>query len=36
VLEVAVGNCRNVAHYPDGVRLTGIDFSPVMLELESA
>ncbi|MGQ0776503.1 MAG: class I SAM-dependent methyltransferase [Pseudonocardiales bacterium] len=31
VLEVAVGTGRNLAYYPDGVRLTGIDFSPAML-----
>jgi ubiquinone/menaquinone biosynthesis C-methylase UbiE len=33
VLEVAVGTGRNLAHYPDGVRVTGIDFSPAMLEV---
>jgi len=33
VLEVAVGTGRNLAHYPEHVRLTGIDFSPAMLEL---
>jgi SAM-dependent methyltransferase len=33
VLEVAVGTGLNLAHYPDDVRLTGIDFSPAMLEL---
>jgi ubiquinone/menaquinone biosynthesis C-methylase UbiE len=33
VLEVAVGTGRNLAHYPDGVRLTGIDFSPAMLDV---
>jgi ubiquinone/menaquinone biosynthesis C-methylase UbiE len=31
VLEVAVGTGRNLAFYPDGVRLTGVDFSPAML-----
>jgi hypothetical protein len=33
VLEVAVGTGRNLAHYPDGVQLTGIDASPAMLEV---
>jgi ubiquinone/menaquinone biosynthesis C-methylase UbiE len=33
VLDVAVGTGRNLAFYPDGVRLTGVDFSPAMLEL---
>jgi ubiquinone/menaquinone biosynthesis C-methylase UbiE len=33
VLEVAVGTGRNLAHYPDEARLTGIDFSPAMLEV---
>jgi ubiquinone/menaquinone biosynthesis C-methylase UbiE len=33
VLEVAVGTGRNLAYYPSDVRLTGIDFSPAMLEL---
>jgi ubiquinone/menaquinone biosynthesis C-methylase UbiE len=32
VLEVAVGTGRNLAFYPEGVRLTGIDLSPAMLE----
>lgn len=32
VLEVAVGTGRNLAFYPEQVRLTGIDFSPAMLE----
>ena len=31
VLEVAVGTGRNLPFYPEGVRLTGLDFSPVML-----
>jgi ubiquinone/menaquinone biosynthesis C-methylase UbiE len=31
VLEVAVGTGRNLALYPDGVRLTAIDWSPGML-----
>jgi ubiquinone/menaquinone biosynthesis C-methylase UbiE len=33
VLEVAVGTGRNLAFYPKDVRLTGIDFSPEMLQL---
>jgi ubiquinone/menaquinone biosynthesis C-methylase UbiE len=33
VLEVAIGTGRNLPHYPDGIRLTGIEFSPAMLEL---
>lgn len=32
-LEVAVGTGLNLPHYPHGVRLTGIDFSPGMLDL---
>ena len=32
VLEVAVGTGRNFAFYPQGVRLSGIDLSPAMLE----
>lgn len=32
VLEVAVGTGRNLAHYPEGVDLTGIELSPGMLE----
>ncbi len=31
VLEVAIGTGRNLAHYPDTVRLTGVDVSPAML-----
>lgn len=31
VLEVAVGTGLNLRHYPDDVRLTGIDLSPEML-----
>jgi ubiquinone/menaquinone biosynthesis C-methylase UbiE len=33
VLEVAIGTGRNLSYYPTGVRLTGVDFSPAMLEL---
>jgi ubiquinone/menaquinone biosynthesis C-methylase UbiE len=33
VLEVAVGTGRNFAFYPQGVRLSGIDLSPAMLEI---
>jgi ubiquinone/menaquinone biosynthesis C-methylase UbiE len=33
VLEVAVGGGRNLPFYPDGIRLTGVDFSPQMLQL---
>jgi ubiquinone/menaquinone biosynthesis C-methylase UbiE len=32
VLEVAIGTGLNLDLYPDGVRLTGVDFSPAMLE----
>lgn len=32
VLEVAVGTGRNLAHYPRGCELTGVDFSPEMME----
>ena len=32
VLELAVGTGRNLRHYPDSVRLTGIELSPEMLE----
>lgn len=31
VLEVGIGTGANLRHYPRGVRLTGIDFSPRML-----
>jgi ubiquinone/menaquinone biosynthesis C-methylase UbiE len=33
VLEVAIGTGRNLPYYPSGIRLTGIEFSPAMLEL---
>src|SRR5215203_3405472 len=33
VLDVAVGTGRNFPFYPEGVRLTGIDLSPPMLEI---
>jgi ubiquinone/menaquinone biosynthesis C-methylase UbiE len=33
VLEVAIGTGRNLPYYPEDVRLTGIEFSPAMLQL---
>ena len=33
VLEVAIGTGLNLAHYRDAVNLTGIDYSPKMLQL---
>jgi ubiquinone/menaquinone biosynthesis C-methylase UbiE len=30
-LEVALGTGLNLAHYPDGLRLTGVEWSPAML-----
>jgi ubiquinone/menaquinone biosynthesis C-methylase UbiE len=33
VLELAIGTGRNLRHYPDEVRLTGIELSPAMLAL---
>jgi len=32
-LEIGVGTGRNLEHYPQGIRLTGIDFSPQMIEI---
>ncbi|HEV2034975.1 MAG TPA: class I SAM-dependent methyltransferase [Candidatus Dormibacteraeota bacterium] len=33
ILEIAVGSGRNLAFYPAGSSITGIDFSPQMLQL---
>jgi len=33
VLKVAIGTGRNLPYYPEGIRLTGVDFSPAMLQL---
>ena len=33
VLEVAIGTGLNLAHYPRGVQLTGVDHSPAMLQI---
>jgi len=33
VLEIAVGTGLNLPYYPDGVRLTGIEFVPAMLDI---
>jgi len=33
VLEVAIGTGRNLAFYPAGCRLTGVDISPAMLDI---
>lgn len=33
VLEIAVGTGLNFRHYPEDVKLTGIDLSPTMLEI---
>src|SRR5438309_403919 len=32
-LEVAVGTGLNFSYYPAGARITGVDFSPPMLEI---
>jgi ubiquinone/menaquinone biosynthesis C-methylase UbiE len=36
VLEIAVGTGRNLTLYPPGVRLTGVELSPAMLEIARA
>jgi ubiquinone/menaquinone biosynthesis C-methylase UbiE len=36
VLEVAIGTGRNLSFYPQGVRLTGIELSPAMLDIARA
>lgn len=33
VLEVAIGTGRNLPFYPEGLRITGLDVSPAMLEI---
>jgi len=33
VLEVAIGTGRNLPFYPRGIRLTGIDLTPAMLQI---
>ena len=33
VLEVAIGTGLNLVHYPAGVRLTGVEWSPAMLDI---
>ncbi len=32
-LEVAIGTGRNLPYYPQGVRLTGVELSPAMLDI---
>lgn len=36
VLEIAIGTGLNLPHYPAGVRLTGMELSPKMLQLAEA
>ena len=36
VLEIGVGNGRNLPHYRNDVRLTGVELSPAMLEIARA
>ena len=36
VLEIALGTGRNLPYYPAGVRLTGIELSPAMLDVAKA
>jgi ubiquinone/menaquinone biosynthesis C-methylase UbiE len=33
VLEIATGTGRNLRHYPQACRITGVDFSAAMLEI---
>jgi ubiquinone/menaquinone biosynthesis C-methylase UbiE len=33
ILEVGIGTGRNLPFYPRGIQLTGIDFSPAMLDI---
>ena len=35
VLEVGIGTGKNLSFYPEGIQLTGVDFSPKMLEKAS-
>jgi ubiquinone/menaquinone biosynthesis C-methylase UbiE len=36
VLEIGIGTGRNLPHYRDDVRLTGVELSPAMLEIARA
>src|SRR5437773_5151379 len=36
VLEIGIGTGRNLSHYRDDVRLTGVELSPAMLEIARA